>query len=119
MRDEEREQEVLMKWLELQHPEAFQKTHHSPNGGLRHKAIAAKLKRMGTKPGFPDLVMFEPRGKFCGLVIEFKSIKGVKPTQKQFDWLEILAASGFKATWCKGIDAAMRTINEYLMGSEQ
>ncbi len=33
---------------------------HIPNGGHRHKAVAAKLKAQGVKPGVPDNFIFDP-----------------------------------------------------------
>lgn len=57
--------------------------HAIPNGGLRDKATAAKLKSEGVKRGIPDVFLplpmksfgsFESMAavKFCGLYIEFK-----------------------------------------------
>lgn len=34
--------------------------HHSPNGELRDARVAATLRRMGTQPGFPDLIILTP-----------------------------------------------------------
>ena len=34
--------------------------HHSPNEGSRHVSYKLKQKRMGTKPGWPDIEIFAP-----------------------------------------------------------
>ena len=36
---------------------------HIPSGELRSKITAAKLKRMGAKPGWPDFVLIPPAGQ--------------------------------------------------------
>jgi hypothetical protein len=36
---------------------------HIPNGELRDKRTAGKLKQMGTKPGWPDFVLIPPAGQ--------------------------------------------------------
>ena len=38
-----------------------------PNGGHRHRAVAARLKDEGVKAGVPDLFLPVPRGAFHGL----------------------------------------------------
>ena len=43
------------------HPE-WQLT-HIPNGGLRNKITAYQLKRAGTKPGWPDMLLLDPFGR--------------------------------------------------------
>jgi cellobiose-specific phosphotransferase system component IIB len=45
---------------------------HTPNGGLRDKREAAKLRAMGVLPGVPDLVLISPQGKFHGLELKRK-----------------------------------------------
>jgi hypothetical protein len=36
---------------------------HIPNGELRDKRTAGKLKQMGAKPGWPDFVLIPPAGQ--------------------------------------------------------
>ena len=47
---------------------------HVPNGGLRNKIVAAKLKRMGVKAGVPDVLIFNPAAENCGVAIELKVV---------------------------------------------
>ena len=51
---EHQEQKTLIKWCEYKgHP--YNLIFAIPNGGQRHKAVAAKLKAEGVKSGVPDL----------------------------------------------------------------
>lgn len=44
--------------------------HHSPNGGWRKKREAARFKRMGVKPGWPDCtIIWQGRAYFIELKI--------------------------------------------------
>jgi hypothetical protein len=66
--------------------------HHSPNGELRHPKTGAKLKRMGTSAGFPDLEVYLPGDRIAYL--EFKSAKGaLSPAQKL--WRTYLTLRGY------------------------
>lgn len=67
-----------------------------PNGGHRALAVAAKLKAEGVKRGVPDVWGPFPRGRYCGLVIEFKR-PGETTTPEQADWLAALARVGWDA----------------------
>lgn len=47
---------------------------HVPNGERRDQVTAARLKRMGVTPGFPDLLFLGPAGEVCW--IELKAKRG-------------------------------------------
>jgi hypothetical protein len=47
---------------------------HIASGEKRDQVTAARLKRMGVNPGFPDLVFFGPHGEVC--FIELKAGRG-------------------------------------------
>lgn len=49
-----------------------------PNGGLRDKVTAAKLKHEGVKPGVPDLMLPLPCRDYAGLFVEMK-----RPEQRE------------------------------------
>jgi VRR-NUC domain len=59
---------------------------HIPNGELRDKRTAGKLKQMGTKPGWPDFVLIPPAGQLHCL--ELKRIgETLSDDQEDFrDW---------------------------------
>lgn len=56
---------------------------HIPNGEKREKHTAAILKRMGVRPGVPDLFLPLPRRGCCGLFVEMKTKDGrLSPAQE-------------------------------------
>lgn len=113
-RSEETDQIMLMDWLHLFDREVWRVTHHSPNGGFRHIRTATRLKRLGTKAGFPDLFIPVQRGIYAGMVLELKAEKGAKPTPDQMGWLEHFASIKWHACWHKGFDSAQEAIKQYL-----
>ena len=88
--------------------------HHIPNGGMRHKATAARLKAEGVKSGVPDICLPVARGKHHGLYIELKRIKGGKPTDNQIKWMAALNKQGYQVALCNGWEAAAKVITQYL-----
>jgi len=72
-----------------------------PNGGLRGKREAMKLKAEGVTSGVPDL--FIPQWL---LWIEMKRQKEGYPSQEQKDWIEYLQSIGHSAYVCNGFEAA-------------
>lgn len=84
---------------------------HPPNGEIRRRGVAAKLRRMGCHPGVPDLLIFTPppaRPGCLGTAIELKSPKldpgapfpdppweGPGVTEYQAGWLDRLASAGW------------------------
>ena len=91
---------------------------HIPNGELRAKATAARLKACGVKSGVPDLFLPVARHGYNGLFIELKSLKkGAAPTIQQEDWLNSLSNNGYRAEIAYGWREALAVIREYI--SEQ
>lgn len=120
MQHEEQEQIMLMQWARLQemvYPE-LKWMFHIPNGGQRNKAVAAKLKAAGVKPGVPDLCLPVQRGGYAGLYIELKYGKN-RATDKQHEWLEHLSNEGYKTAVCHGFESARDLILEYLRGKKR
>lgn len=77
------------------------------------------------KPGFktPDVIVFEPRGKFTGLFIELKvvtpfkingELKADKHIQEQYDSMNKLIKRGYHASFQWEFKAIVRLINWYL-----
>lgn len=88
-----------------------------PNGGLRHKREAAKLKAEGVKPGVPDYLLPVARGGYVGLALELKTATGrVSPEQKA--WLAHLEAQGWLAVVARGWEQAWDVVRDY-MAQEQ
>lgn len=66
--NEDLEQEAVIEWCDIKRIPIV----HIPNEGKRSAAYAARLKRMGLRPGFPDLFIPVVRGRYHGLFIEMK-----------------------------------------------
>ena len=79
-------------------------------------AILNKLKKAGMKKGKPDINLPVARGGYLGLWIELKRKGGPNPTQEQVDWLVRLSAAGHYCVCCKGSDAAISVILQYIRG---
>lgn len=108
---EDQEQTSVAQYLDIV---ANGKWFHVPNGGSRNVIEATKLKRMGVKPGVPDVWVVIPKKGFSGLVIELKRQKGgvVSPDQKR--WVEYLRNAGYSVHVCKGAGPAVEVVNWYL-----
>lgn len=86
-----------------------------PNGGLRRKTEAIRLKAEGVLASVPDLVVAEPRGPFHGLFVEMKRVGG-KATKDQAAMMERLRARGYRVhLGADGVDAAFAAVEWYLM----
>lgn len=112
---EDAEQITVMEWAaanEYRYPQlAF--LLHIPNGGSRRKAEAVKLRRMGVKPGVPDLFLPVPRGSYAGLWIEMKRKDGVL-SSLQSGFLQAMASFGYCCAVCRGADEAIARLEAYL-----
>jgi hypothetical protein len=114
-RTEHQEQVTLFRWVVLVqsgHPET-KLLHAIPNGGHRHKAVAARLKAEGVRRGVPDLCLPVARNGCHGLYIEMKNSKGrLSPEQKK--WADALQAQGYRFELCRSWQEAALTIADYL-----
>lgn len=91
-------QVALFSWAEMAahaHPE-LNFMYAVPNGGLRSKATAGKLKAEGVKPGVPDICLPVSRGPWHGLYIEMKYGSN-RTSSLQEAWLEGLEGQGYQA----------------------
>lgn len=113
---EAQEQIWLFEWIGLVSIEIPQLrlAYHPANGEVRNKVTAGRLKRMGVRPGVPDVWVPVSRGGHSGLVIELKrSDKSNGASASQKEWLSLLAAEGWKATICYGWLPAAEVVLEY------
>lgn len=112
------EQAMLFNWCGMrmrQYPE-LELLFHIPNGGRRSKSEAARFKSEGVKPGVPDLFLPVARGKWHGLFIEMKRMKGGRVQDVQRKWMEKLRSQGYYATVCHGWQEASEALQRYLEG---
>jgi hypothetical protein len=114
---EGQEQAALMREVELRYPAAFKLIYHVPNGGHRHKAVAAKLKGQGVKAGVPDLVLPMARGGHFGLYIEFKAMPpfDAAVSASQDAYIQALIDQGYLAVVCRGHIDALECLRAYLL----
>jgi hypothetical protein len=84
-----------------------------PNGGLRNRMVAIKLKAEGVQPGVPDLILPVPKKGHTGLAIEMK-VRPNKETHEQKWWLSSLENNGWVTAICYSADEAIRIICKYL-----
>lgn len=88
-----------------------------PNGGHRHRAVAAKLKGEGVKAGVPDIFIAVPSDGYHGFFIELKYGKN-RPSAAQQAWLDALAGMGYRvAVIHDSVADVMDQIEEYLKGA--
>lgn len=89
---------------------------HCPNEGNRKPQYTAKLRRMGLKPGFPDVIIFDSPPNYPSLkggVIELKRKKGGVISEAQQDWVEYFRTNGWDAWICKGLDEAIDILKHW------
>ena len=84
-----------------------------PNGGMRNKATAGKLRAEGVKSGVPDLFLSVPSTPFHGLYLELKA-KANTASDEQRRWLMNLSAQGYKCAVVNDMGTALRIVAEYL-----
>lgn len=82
---------------------------HSPNGGLRDKREAAKLKAMGVRPGVSDLILFHRSRLYC---LELKA-KGGRAQQEQLQFISDTDREGALTALVEGLDAAVATLESW------
>ena len=105
------------KWVtdhEAQYPALRWLTHHEA-GGYRPDGVAARLRREGQRPGFPDYALYWANGGFAGWAMELKRADGTNhDTFLQRRWLLHLEEAGWQSLVCYGADEAIEALKEYL-----
>jgi hypothetical protein len=114
---EHKEQVALFRWAEFaaaRRPE-LRLLYAIPNGGHRHKAVAARMKAEGVRRGVLDVCLPVARVPYHGLYIEMKTRRGtVSADQKR--WIQSLRSQGYRAEVCRGWSAARELIEQHLDG---
>ncbi|WP_430626804.1 VRR-NUC domain-containing protein [Thiobacter aerophilum] len=107
---EEAIQRACVEWARLQAPRypLLAWLVHVPNGGIRPKGEAGKLKAMGVNPGLPDILIPRRSGPWAGLAVEIKSPTG-KVSRSQAKWLDALAADGWFVAVARSLDEFRET----------
>ena len=119
---ESEEQQLVFEWaafMELS-DQRLKLLYHTPNGGVRPRATAARLKLEGVRAGVPDICLPVPDKGYHGLYIEMKKRdRSNHPTREQMNWIEMLSDQGYRATVCYGADEAIEEISKYLRINEE
>lgn len=103
---------AFFQYANLQRFPGIELLHATPNGGMRHPAVAAKLKKEGVKAGVPDVSWPVARGGFIGLAIEFKHGDG-NPSKEQRERINLMQREGWCVAVCWSWDAAARFLKGY------
>ena len=124
--DEESEQSRVITWAKFipyKQAKLADYLHHSPNGGLRPTKTdasgktycpeGAKLKRMGTRKGFLDLLLPIARGGHIGLFIEMKA-KGGRPSTEQKHEIPRMQDEGYQVHICYSANEAIKVLEAYM-----
>lgn len=83
-----------------------------PNGGMRNKAVAGKLKAEGVKKGVPDWLFAVPHHTFHGLFIEFKTYGG-KVRDDQLELATLLRQQGYNVIIAWSVEEAIHATKVY------
>lgn len=84
---------------------------HTPNGGLRNKGEAGKLKAMGTLAGVPDLLFVLPGAQLAGIEIKAAG-EDLTPEQVVFRDRLVALKGGFAT--CRSLDEVEATLARWL-----
>ena len=104
-------QRACVRWFRYQYPNSI--IFAIPNGGLRNKVTAAKLKAEGVLAGVPDLFIATPNSTHSGLFIEMKAGRG-KPTELQIEMHERLYYSGYMVAVCNRFEQFQELVTKYM-----
>jgi hypothetical protein len=84
---------------------------HPAAGEQRHKRTAAKLKAMGVRPGWPDLILISPHGLFHGLEFKRRGIGRLSVHQQAFH--DRARARGWTIATVDTIEGAIRVLSQW------
>jgi VRR-NUC domain len=81
---------------------------HFPSGELRDIRTASKLKAMGTKMGWPDIILFDPTGKLHALELKRE---GETLSDNQEEFQEWCIAHGVPHSVSRSVDEALAVLD--------
>ena len=122
MGQEENLQIAVCNYLRAQYPKVL---FNSDLSGIKlTMGQAVKAKKLRSSKGFPDLVIYEPRGNYHALFLELKregekilNKKGDLKTdhlKEQEEVIQKLCVKGYLACFAVGFDEAKKIIDLYL-----
>lgn len=111
--DEENMQIHCVRWFDYQYPKLKLHLHASPNGGKRDEREGARFKAMGTRAGFPDLLLLHPNKFYPFMGIELKTEKG-RQSEHQKEYQKMFEEIGAKYIVVRSLEQFMEEIRNYL-----
>ena len=102
----------LFYMVEKYIPELYRAMKAVPNGGLRSKTTAGKMKAEGQKAGSPDIDIDYPRGAYHGMKLEVKTEKG-KLQLNQSEAIDYFNSLNYHVVCGKGFDECYQMIKSY------
>lgn len=102
-----------VRWFRLQFPQLSRLLHHSPNGGRRDAREGARFKKMGTQPGFPDLILLVASQDYHALLIELKTRTG-RQQESQKEYQRLIEAQGYRYLIVRSLEQFQQEVNTYL-----
>ena len=112
---EDRLQDACVSWFDLQFPKISRLLHHSPNGGKRNAREGARFKAIGTRAGFPDLILLYPAQGYHALLVEMKTKqRGSCQSDNQKEYQRLAEKYGYKYVICRSFDEFREIITNYL-----
>jgi hypothetical protein len=97
----------------LQFPGVAKLLHHSPNGGRRNAREAARFKAMGTRAGFPDLILLLARPPYNYLAVELKTEVG-RQRDSQKDFQRLMSEHGGRYVVIRSVEDFIQEVTNYI-----
>lgn len=110
---EDQLQIACVRWFDMQFPEYRMLLHHSPNGGYRTLTEGRLFRKMGTRAGFPDLLLLLQTDEWTALAIELKTDTG-KQSVHQKEWQIVATQNGIRYEVVRSFDEFYGLVNEHI-----
>ena len=98
---------TCVEWLALLEAQGRLMYAHVPNGGARSASEGSRLKKMGVRPGFPDLILIFPGGRSA--YVEMKAGTG-KLSPDQGHWYDSLVFHGHSYYVCRSLEEMQQIV---------
>jgi hypothetical protein len=120
---EEKIQTAISKYLKLQYPNVY---FTAESSGLRvTMGTAIKMKSQRSVHKQLDIIILEPKGTYCGLILELKkdrkevflksgAIKSSEHIKEQINTIALLRYKGYYSRFAFGFEDAKNIIDKYM-----
>lgn len=117
---EHKEQARFIMLLHLYYPKIMRSrlVFAVPNGGLRDKKTAVRLKAEGVVKGVSDILCLLSRQGFTFLAIEMKSKKN-RASQEQEEFIESAKSQGAETAICYTAEEAYKVFSDYVLYKDE